>query len=252
MEFQTDEKNARGEPLIEGLYVDVGKEYEKEEPITRAIRGMQDRDPNFKAPFLVMDLALPEDVKLSESSEAKYAGDDADDSAVSDDYELNPCVKLLVPCSQIVDLSKSSGVAGSTKVAKCNQMIPAFRWFQAANLLLHHQDLPGRVIPFPLDHDEGTTYHMLPVSRHEFGLYQQILEFGTTNQGVEKGFATAAKFSYELLAKRGITELKADQVDALLAHVMVGHNGDRCKGILLDRASRSDLEDLQESHFVFY
>jgi hypothetical protein len=247
--FETDEKNGET-PLVSGLFVDLGMHLEKEETVVRAVREMQKRNPDFKPPFLVMDLAAPEDVTIT--GEASYPPPDADDSLVSEDYELNKCVKLLVPCSQVVDLSKLGGLAGSNQVVKCNQMIPVYRWFQAANLLLHQHDKPGRLIPFPLDHDKGTTYHMLPVNQSEFKLYQELLDFGTTNQGVEEGFATSARISYEILGKRGIKEISAEEVDKLIAHVMVGHNDGTCQGLLLHRAGREDLEDLKTSHFIYY
>ena len=107
-------------------------------------------------------------------------------------------------------------------------------------------------MPFPLDHDKGTTYHMLPVTPPEFELYQQMLEFGNTNEGIVKGFETAARFSYELLLKRGIKEISAQEVDKLIAHIMVGHNNGKVSGLLLHRAGKSDVEDLRTSHFVYY
>ena len=69
---------------------------------------------------------------------------------------------------------------------------------------------------------------------------------------IERGFETAGKFAYELLGKRGVKEISADQIDAILAHVMVGQNDNRCSGILLHRAARSDLEELREGNFIYY
>lgn len=242
------------EPLITGHFVDLGTEVYKDEAIIGAIKKFRESDEEmkkkFKVPFMVMDLAAPGDVKLEG---AEYPPEDADDSLVSEDYELNPNVKLLIPASQIVDISTlKSGTMGGNMMVKCNQMLPAYRWFQAANLLLKHEDLKTRVVPFPMDHDQGTTYHMLPVSPSEFELYQQMLDFGVKNEGLEKGFKTSARFSYQLLGNRGIKELNEQQVDSLIAHVWVGQNGGKCQGILFHRAARSDFEDLGESHFIYY
>lgn len=242
------------EPLVTGLFVDLGAELHKEDVVIDAVKKMRnssdDMKLKFKVPYMVMDLAAPKDVQIEG---AEYPPDDADDSLVSEDYELNPNVKLLVPANQIVDIScLKSGVLGGNMMVKCNQMLPAYRWFQAANLMLNHEGLKTRVVPFPMDHDQGTTYHMLPVSPSEFELYQQMLDFGVTNEGVENGFKTAARFSYELLGNRGIKELTEEQVDKLLAHVWVGHNGGKCEGILFHRGARSDFEDLKDTHFIYY
>lgn len=251
--FKTLEKNGSDEPLIEGLFVDLGAELDKEKTIIGAIKKMressEDMKNKFKTPFIVMDLAAPKDVGIE--GEASYPSDDADDSLVSEDYSLNPNVKLLIPATQVVDLAGIAGLAG-TKTVKCNQMIPAYRWFQSANLLLAHAGLKTRVTPFPLEHEKGVTYHMLPVEPQEFQLYQQILEYGTREQGLEAGFATAAKFSYEILGKRGIKEMTEEQVDAALVHVVLGQNDGKCQGILFHRAARSDFEELAKTHFVFY
>ena len=247
--FQTVEETEEGAPLVSGLFMDVGAEVDKEAEITKVIRKMQALDKDFKPPFIVMDLSTAENVAIR--GDASYDAN-TDDTYVSEDYEQNPSVKLLVPCSQVVDLTKIGGIAGSTKIVKCNSMVPVYRWFQAANLMLHFADKTGRLIQFPLDHEQGTTYHMLPVNPSEFQLYQQILDFGTQTEGMEKGFSASGRFAYELLRKRGISEISADQVDALIAHVMVGHMGGVTKGILLHRASREDLEELKESHFVYY
>lgn len=251
--FKTCETNAKDEPLISGIFVDLGAELDKEAVIINSVKKMRESDEKlkhtFKTPFIVMDLGAPDDVKIE--GDASYPPEDADDSLVSEDYSLNPNVKLLVPATQVVDLAGISGMAG-TKTVKCNQMIPAYRWFQAANLLLAHAGLKTRVTPFPLEHDQGVTYHMLPVEPQEFQLYQQILDFGVKEQGMEKGFSTAAKFSYEILGKRGIKEMTEEQVDAALVHVMLGQNDGKCEGILFHRAARSDFEDLANTHFIYY
>lgn len=242
------------DPLITGLFVDLGAELHKEEAVIAAVKKFRDSSDDlkktFKVPFMVMDLAAPDDVKIEG---AEYPPADADDSLVSEDYELNPNVKVLVPAKQIVDISALRGGAmGGNMIVKCNQLFPAYRWFQAANLLLNHESLKTRVIPFPMDHDQGTTYHMLPVSPSEFELYQQMLEFGIQNEGLEKGFKTSAKFSYELIRNRGIKELTEEQVDRLLAHVWLGNNGGKAEGILFHRAARSDFEELKNTHFIYY
>jgi hypothetical protein len=249
LQFETEEATSDGKPLFSGLFLDVGAELDKESAIMKAVRKMQTTNPDFKPPFIVMDLATKEEVKIK--GEASY-GDDADDTYVSEDYAMNPSVKMLVPCSQVVDLSKIGGIAGSTSIVKCNAMTPVYRWFQSANLLLHFADKTGRLVPFPLDQDDGVTYHMLPVTPAEFRLYQQVLEYGTTEQGLERGFGTSARFSYELLHKRGIENITADEVDAVLCHIMVGHMNGVCEGVLLHRASREDLEGLGTSHFIHY
>lgn len=243
-------------PLVSGIFVDLGAELYKDEAIIKAVRAFtnsnDDLKKTFRPPFLVMDLAAPEDVPIE--GEASYPPSDADDSLVSDDYELNPNVKLLVPAKQVVDISNigAGTTLGANMRIKVNQMIPAYRWFQAANLLLQYEGLKTRVVPFPLDHDQGTTYHMLPVSPSEFQLSQELLDHSVNQLGLQKGFETAAKFTYELLGKRGITELNEQQVDKLLIHVMLGNNEGVCQGVLFHRAAKSDFEEVRKSHFIYY
>ena len=75
--FETDEKNGE-KPLISGLFVDLGQTLEKEETVIKALRQIQKTNESFRPPFIVMDLAPPEEVGIS--GEAAYPDADADDS----------------------------------------------------------------------------------------------------------------------------------------------------------------------------
>lgn len=246
------------EPLMQGLYLDFGKIEgleNKQNSLLRAVARLKEKDPHtFKPPYIVMDLAAPKDVVIR--NQANVVIDYPNNTEhTSDTYGLNPVVKILVPACQVVDVSKmkTSKALGGHAIVKCNSVVPVYRWFQAANLLLHYMDDKEiRLVPFPIQTENGVVYHMLPVNPQEFTLYEDILQFGVMQQGVQAGFETSGKMSYEILGRRGVKRLTAEEVDHLLTHVMLGHNKNILTGIMLHRAGKEDLEDLQGNHFIYY
>jgi hypothetical protein len=124
-------------------------------------------------------------------------------------------LRMLIPASFVVDLgSISSDRVGGMSVVKCNAALPVYRWFLAANLLLEHHGELGRVVPFPMDQpaadadDEGiaqpamTIFQFMRVTQTEHAEYKKLLDFAISTEGLERGFVTAARFSYEILRKR--------------------------------------------------
>ena len=143
--------------------------------------------------------------------------------------------------------------SSSNSIVKCNAAVPVYRWFQAANLILKYRDVAGRIVPFPLDQEENqTVFHMLRVTPEEFAQYQNLLEFAGSQQSLERAFEISARFSYEILLKRGITELTAKQVDHTMTHVIL-QDGSKIHGVAIENASREDLvsENLRNNQ-VFY
>ena len=240
--FESEEKNPEGNPLVTGALLDFADFDEDTEKFQLAMVKEMQKIAGAKPPYMIVYLAMPEDIKLIMDPPLGPAKEGV----------FNPVLKLMLPASQIVDLSAISNPGNS--VVKTNPCLPIFRWFQAANLLLAHMGQKGRVIPFPLDQEEGeTVFHMLRVTPQEFVKYDEILKFATTNQGVDEGFLTASRFSYEVLKMRGTKELTANMVDTSITHVMLNSNASM-RGVMLYNADRETLSDpeFEKSHFIYY
>lgn len=261
MKFETLEKTAAGDALAYGEFIDFGAmEYDENctETVSARQRALLDaiqllkKEGNFNPPYIVMDLAALEHISLEVEGKAY---EEEGEKVLSEEAKANPALKLLMPANLICDLkSISADGLGGMSVVKCNPAVPVYRWFQAANLMLAFCDQKGRVIPFPLDQDDGmTTYQMLRVNPREYVEYERVLDYSVKQRGVEEGFNLASKFSYEILSNRGIEKMTHEQVDKTLTHVMLHSNG-RLRGVLLHNAGRDeiDCEELRKNHFVYY
>jgi hypothetical protein len=173
--------------------------------------------------------------------------------------EIRPeCARIIVPASQLVDIAHLKPAIGESLV-RCNPAFPAYRWFQAINLLLHYAGkTPGRVIPFPLqqqakDDNQPTEmiYHILRVTPAEYQEYQKLLKHAVDNDGVEKGFFHAAKYGYEVLFRRGHTPITSKVVGDHVTSVML-MGQPVIKGVLLCGAKPEDLEELANKHFIYH
>jgi hypothetical protein len=194
--------------------------------LVQSIREQRD----FRPPFMIMDLVERKHIELYEL--------DTKEKLESNSSET---LKIVMSAWDIVNLDNLS--SGSNSVVKCNAAVPIYRWFQAANLILKYKDVKGRVIPFPLDQEEKrTVFHMLRVTAEEFAQYQQILEFACLQHSVEQAFEISARFSYEVLYKRGVKKLTADQVDHTMTHVIL-QDKPSIFGIAVENAKREDLEN---------
>lgn len=261
MKFESEERGVEGGPLAFGEFVDFGAlPYDedclddldaRQKELLAAIDRLR-AEGDFNPPYMVIDMAHQDDIGLLVDGE-KYEEDLAA-KALAPDARDNPAVKILMPANHICDLSNISGdTAGGMSVVKANPAIPVYRWFQAANLMLKHCDQIGRVIPFPMDQDDGqTTFHMLRVDPREYMTYQKLLEFSVQQNGVAEGFNIAAKYSYEVLSTRGYNELTAAQVDKFISHVMLSKG--EMRGVLIVNAGRSELdtEEMREKRSIYY
>lgn len=254
MQFVSTEKNGAGEPLLRGLLVDFGAlpldedDLEKRAPALLEALKLK-RQGAFRPPFMIVDMAAPRDIHILVAGEPFQWPEGGALSPLARD---NPALKLLVPADQVVDMRFITAAGFGRSVVKCNPAFPVWHWFQAANLILKHSDQKGRVVPFPMDQDGGgTIYHMLRCDLREHLQYERILSHACATEGIEAGFRTAAKFSYEILAVRGVKELTRDQVDDTLSHVLLMEHP-HMDGVLLHRAGRDELEGLAESFSIFY
>jgi hypothetical protein len=259
-DFFTEEKNTAGEPLCSGKFIDFGVFPLEEDNINdlnirqkKLVEAVRSFGTNYKPPYIVMDLATVDDIKLVVENE-KYK-DDFKEKKLTEEAKKNPALKFLISASEIVDLSSISDEnMGGMSVVKCNPSIPVYRWFQAANLMLGFCDQLGRVVPFPMDQDNGmTTYHFLRVNPREYMEYQKLLEFCVAKHGVEEGFNISSKYSYECLSARGIKKITHDEVDKTLTHVMLMKDS-KMRGVLLHNAGREELdtEEIKKKHFIYY
>jgi hypothetical protein len=259
-DFFTEEKNTAGESLCSGKFIDFGSLPFDEDNIDdlnirqkTLVDAVRSFGTDYKAPYIVMDLATIDDIKLVVENE-EYK-DTSVDKKLTPEAKENPALKFLISCRDIVDLTSISAEnMGGMSVVKCNPSVPVYRWFQAANLMLGFCDQLGRVVPFPMNQDNGmTTYHFLRVNPREYMEYQKLLNFCVQQHGVEEGFNVSSKYSYECLSARGIKNITHAEVDKTLTHVMLMKDS-KMRGVLLHNAGREELdtEELKKKHFIYY
>lgn len=225
-------------PLASGLVVDFGKddtedESQKQQRLNKAVRDMK-----LRTPLMVLSLAPVRDLgAMVDGEELKESEDDSE-------IDNPPCAHIAVPVSQIVDLKNIDPRLGSS-IIRCNASIPIYRWFQAANLMLHEMGKAGRMIPFPMENTNGdTSYQMLRANPEEFRKYQELLKHCVDQDGVEKGFWVAAKFAYQVLLERGYTKLTHAQVGKHLSDIiLMGHS--YMRGVLILNARDEDFEEIE-------
>lgn len=130
---------------------------------------------------------------------------------------------MVLSCEDIVDITNfippgfKFGMKGGPKsVLKINGAIPAHIWFRAANLqiALNYQNSNARIIPFPIIvpgsdkegdaefQDTTIVYQAICVSPTEYEEYIRILKQYVTADGLEKGFASAARLGYVAIMNR--------------------------------------------------
>ena len=199
LEVVSEEKNETGKPLLSGLLLNLAEWSEDDledtrvEQIKRAIRNLASKHKTYKEPYMSMDLIERNNIKLFDLE---------GEELIADNKNL---VRVVVSAWDIVNLDHIANPGNS--VVRANTAIPIYRWFQAANLLLKNANIIGRLIPFPLDQEKDeVVFHMLRTTPDEFTMYQRVLEFATTQEPLEKAFATSARYSYEILRQRGISE----------------------------------------------
>lgn len=246
-------------PILSGRYLDLNKvakydddpfaDEKRQKAILKALDacGIRDR------PCMAVDLAPIRDLGLT-----------IDDTPIEDphkDDKRPPCARVIVPATQIVDISSIRPPAGRS-VIRCNGAFPTYRWFQAINLLLHHENkTAGRVIPFPLETNQGANhsssvdpstilYHALRVTKAEFEAYQRLLADAVENDGVENGFFHAGKFAYEVLFNRGHKEINEKTVGEYVTNIMM-MGKPLIRGVVVSNWSDDDFtKEFASSHFI--
>lgn len=250
IQVESTEKNEKDKPLLLGMFLDFGQIRSegdscvedvtpRQKAVIRAVRSFSANNPTYKAPYMAVDLAARSDVGLL------HRGQKMDPAAplfpLSAAAVSNPSVKVIVSAHDVVDVAHLASPTQS--VLKTNPAFPVYTWFQAANLILDIAGKAGRVIPFPLDQDDGSVmFHALRVDPAEYKTYQEVLAYAVNTNGLKEGFDIAARLSYEILSKRGLTELTAKQVDHIITHVMLKSNA-QIRGVILENAGRDEIDD---------
>lgn len=254
-------------PLCAGRYIDFAvvsseKETFPEEARQRLLRRALEEAGIKTRPCMVVDLAPMRalEVRFEDTEEAYQESPELAASAAP------PCARIVVAASDIVDIRNLKPPVGRS-IVRCNAAFPAYRWFQAMNLILHHEGKTGgRVVPFPLESTDGTNhddteahgpnthiiYNALRVTMREFEAYQKVLALAVENDGAEKGFFHAAKFAYEILFKRGHKEINESVVaNSVTTVVLMGKSVIR--GVLVENSEADDFGgDLATSHFIHF
>jgi hypothetical protein len=236
-------------PLLEGSFIDYN-EIDSDDldaldvRQNTTIKALKDTGLTDK-PMMAFDIAPPNALKMShEGKELTFK------------EEKGKYAKVIVPCSQIVDITNLKPKMGESAI-RCNPAFPQYRWFQAINAILSYQNnTEGRVVPFPLKTEdengkEEMIYHAMRVNKVEYEAYQKLLIHSCQNDGTEMGFYHAAKFAYEILHKRGFTELTSKDVgDAVTKITMMGRP--QIKAVVVYGATHEDFQGkIRTGHFVY-
>mgnify|MGYP001607407975 CR=1 FL=1 len=194
--------------------------------------GMKER------PCMIIDLAPMRSLELV------INGEEWIEPEILTKNDTPPCARIVIPVSQIVDLTNVHPTLGSS-IIRCNGCIPTYRWFQAANLALHERKEHMRLIPFPMEQKNGDiTYQAMRVVPNEFRRYQDILDLAVTQDGVATGFMVAAKYAYQVLADRGHNEVTYAQVGHMVTDIVLMGNS-LMRGVLIANSTEEDFEDIK-------
>lgn len=240
-------------PLLLGAFVDFADiETENIDAVevrqNTAIKALKDLGLTDK-PMMAFDIAPLPALELSHKGERMEF---PEDQASSKNY-----AKVIVPCSQIVDIKNLKPVAGESAV-RCNPAFPTYRWFQAINAILSYENkTQGRVVPFPLQVDDGENgtpeliYHAMRVNKQEYEAYQKLLMEACRADGVEMGFYHAAKFAYEIIHKRGHKHVTQKEIgEAVTKITMMGRP--QIKAVIVANATHDDFQGkIRTGHYVF-
>ncbi len=225
--------------MAAGLLVDFGAygEDDVESKQIALLRAMSDLGMN-ERPCMIVDLAPMRSLELVVNG-ADWV--EPEDIAKSD---MPPCARIVIPVSQIVDLTNVHPTLGSS-IIRCNGCIPTYRWFQAANLALHARKEHMRIIPFPMEQKNGDiTYQAMRVVPDEFRKYQDLLDHAVTQDGVATGFMVAAKYAYQVLADRGHTEITFAQIGHMVTDIVIMGNS-MMRGVLIANSTEEDFDDIK-------
>jgi len=246
--FETTEKMSNSDdkvPLASGLIVDFAEfdEYDtdaKQNGVLTALSklGLTQR------PCMIIELAPVADLGLLVDGKAYEPGP----TGVQDENDvaknLPPIARIVLPVDKIVDLAQLRPAAGSSML-RTNGAIPSYRWFQAANLLLGDRKEFGRVIPFPLEQENGdVTYQAMRVSPEE------LLVHATQLDGTERGFYIAAKYAYECLLQRGHKELTYQEVGKFVTDIAIMKDSSM-HGVLILNSGGDDFEGIERLGLYF-
>lgn len=239
MDFHTVEQNARGAPLMKGKFYRINPDTDDAtDVVIEAMQSFKKNDKNLGKqviPMILMDLAPADMIKILDSE---------DQPITYPEHEANSLVRALVPASYIVDLKKVIGAhIGGNSIVKANQAFPVHIWFHAANMLMLFHQTNIRLMPFPIEQEEGgIVYQMLAVTMDEYKLYEEVLHYGIQAEGLVAGFATSSKFAYEVIKRRGIVNMSHAEVDQILTHVFLDHNEGVFEGCLFYPLNKFELE----------
>jgi hypothetical protein len=233
------------EPMAMGLLVDFAMFGEDDVDLKQGalLRALSDLKL-LERPCMVLDLAPVRDLELV-LSDKDYEESEAEKA------ELRPpCARIVLPAAQIADVRLLQPTVGSS-IVRCNASVPVFRWFQAMNLLLHEKKTPTRAIPFPMEQKDGSvTYQVMRVTPEEFRQYQELLRHCVDQDGPAQGFAIAAKFAYELLVRRGHTEITFAQVGHLVTDIVIMGKS-HMRGVLVTNSTAEDFEGAEKLSLYF-
>lgn len=236
-------------PLLEGVCIDY-EEIDTEHIDAAEIR----QNTTIKAlkqiglhskPMMAFDIAPPQALEMS------YEG-----TKMTFNEEKVRYAKVVVPCDQIVDITNLKPKMGESAI-RCNPAFPHYRWFQAINAILSYKnETEGRVVPFPLKSEdehgnEEMIYHAMRVNKAEYDAYQNLLIHSCQSDGTEMGFYHAAKFAYEILHKRGHTDLNSKTVgEAVTTITMMGKP--QIKAVVVLNGTHEDFQGkIRDGHYIY-
>jgi hypothetical protein len=212
---QTEER-----PLAEGLFVNLENLDEDDFDLKeRALRHALDAT-GISAPRLAVQILPMRELGIelydSFADNAKKLGYTYEDPNPKNPRP--PAAVIITSCATIADISSimprsygNGSIKGSKSVVRVNSEFPIFLWFRAINLMLI--DSKVRLIPFPIvqeQHgpekpifqDNMLTFKGILANPREYLEWSELMQKAVANDGLEAGFAGAARYGYAVLLKR--------------------------------------------------
>lgn len=233
-----------GQTLVYGSYIDYDERTGDDSECR--MRDVQRRMNlmGLKPPFMAMDLSYIEQLGLKLDTDVEIVLD----AATKKDRKP---VRIVVSACDIADMIDFATL-GNSRV-RVHRETPQYRWFHCINLQLQNIPSNTRVIPFPIENtkpgpngEKEVFFQVLPVTPAEYNLYEQVLHANLHSGGLavdpNEAFALTAKMSYEILSRRGLTELTHSQVDQFLIHVIISKQLS-LRGVLIRNWEEDDFEE---------
>jgi hypothetical protein len=281
---EEEKQNVSDRPLAEGLFLNLENLDEddmetKEAALRHAINAV-----GLTPPRIAMQIIPMRDIKIelyeSFDKNAKKLGYTYEDP---DPKNPQPPAAVIVSCcADIADISsilpRGYGMAVTKKpgddpnkktprpksVVRVNSEYPVFIWFRAINLLMAERG-ELRLIPFPVimeqygkekDNFEENQFTFCGIMANpaEYTEWANLLQEAVAQNGLELGYATAARYGYAVIKKRILDEYedKCERIRQSNEKIKANNewrtqqNEIMCKDLTEEQIKTANLKQLEE------